>query len=463
MEKIKFIILNQHTIELAEDAKKGDIIDLSNAESIDLSIILDQINNAKDRVYEKKLKENSEILKSVFESKLKEQLANQSLIFEEEKKGKDLEIEKLNTQIIEINKSIEEKITSKEKEISLIKQNEIDNLKEQILNFNNELDKRQQDLEMQYETQIAKLTLGFSEQRNNLETELKDVKHQLETIELNHANQLITSSQAKDLEIQTLSRENEQLKREKLSKNIKIIGEDLENYCLNEFNNVSTYAFKTSTFEKDTIAIKNNGDMKATKGDFIFKVYAEEEKQNLLLGVMCEMKSELLNSENKKKNHEHYKKLNDDRDKKNLDYALLVSELEYQNTDWLIYRVQEYNNMFVVRPPYFTIMLGVLETIALKYKDLKLSKINEELSFKEKNDILNEFEEFKNNLLNNALKNIDSHVKNIRNSAEKIHNEASKILESTRIIVESHLRTVENKINDFKIESLTKRIENITE
>ncbi|ENY68623.1 Hypothetical protein MAU_4120 [Metamycoplasma auris 15026] len=463
MEKIKFIILNHHTIELAEDAKKGDIIDLSNAQSVDLTIILDQINKTKDEVYAKKIKENNQILEAKFNSDLESKLKDQSLKFEQEKKEKDIEIENLKVQINEINKTIEEKLKAKEIEINLKNENYIKNLKDQILSFNEELKKQEDDLQQKHETEIAKLTLSFSEEKTDLKDQLKDAINKLETINLKHKNELITNSQEKDSQIKSLTHENEQLKREKLSKNIKIIGEELENYCLNEFNNVSTYAFKTSTFEKDNIAIRNDNDLKATKGDFIFKVYAEEEKENLLLSAMCEMKSELLNSENKKKNNDHYKKLNDDREKKNLDYALLVSELEYQNTDWLIYRVQEYKNMFVIRPPYFTIMLGVLETIALKYKDLKLNKINQELSLKEKTQILNEFEEFKNNLLNNALKNIDNHVKNIRNSAEKIQTEASKILESTRVIVESHLKTVENKINDFKIESLAKKVEKIKE
>lgn len=170
------------------------------------------------------------------------------------------------------------------------------------------------------------------------------------------------------------------------------------------------------------------------------------------------MKSEQLNSQNKKKNSDHYKKLDDDRSKKNLDYALLVSELEYETNDSLIYRVSDYKNMFVVRPMYFVTVLGVLETIALKYKDLKLNRLQEELSFKEKQDILDEFEEFKNNLLDNALTNIDNKAKEIYKSAENIKNEATKIIKNVDIIVDRHLNTVKNKINGFKINKLVEKI-----
>ncbi|CEA12077.1 hypothetical protein MCCPF38_00720 [Mycoplasma capricolum subsp. capripneumoniae] len=168
---------------------------------------------------------------------------------------------------------------------------------------------------------------------------------------------------------------------------------------------------------------------------------------------MCEMKSEQLNSHNKKKNSDHYKKLDDDRNKKNLDYALLVSALEYDINDSLIYRVNDYKDMFVIRPMYFISFLGVLKTIALKYKDLKLNKLQQEIMFKEKQDILDEFEEFKNNLLDNALKHIDTKVSEINKSAENIKKEANKILEATELVINKHLNTVKNKINNFKIEN----------
>ncbi|WP_429982563.1 DUF2130 domain-containing protein, partial [Mycoplasmopsis bovis] len=96
-----------------------------------------------------------------------------------------------------------------------------------------------------------------------------------------------------------------------------------------------------------------------------------------------------------------------DREKNQLDYALLVSELEYQNSNWLVYRVPEYKNMFVVRPMYFVNMLGVLETIALKYKEITLDKQFKEIIFIEKQKILDEFNDFKDSILDTTLKYIE--------------------------------------------------------
>ncbi|WFQ94213.1 DUF2130 domain-containing protein [Mycoplasma feriruminatoris] len=487
MSNIKFRIIDKYKIELLEDANKGNVIDLSDAYQIDLSIITDQINKQKDLVYLEKLKkekDNWELEKTNQLEKIKSDL-------KDEYNQKNIKSTILISQLQTTNKSLSEKLENIKKDF----QKDLDNNKKiwetnsdkKIQEIKNELlEKNKKDFEqlisqkiklesdikslveqLNSQKELIKLQLenkynkSLNEQKTDLENQIKQLennltqnKHELDNINLKHKNELNELTNTKDNKINELEKDLEFIKREKLTKNIKLIGEELENYCLNQFNQASTFAFKTSTLIKDNMIVKNEDELKGTKGDFIFKVYAEEEKQNLLLSVMCEMKSEQLNSHNKKKNSDHYKKLDDDRNKKNLDYALLVSELESDSNDSLIYRVNEYKDMFVIRPMYFISFLGVLETIALKYKDLKLNRLQQEIMFKEKQDILDEFEEFKNNLLDNALKHIDTKVNEINKSAETIKKEANKILETTELVINKHLNTVRNKINNFKIEKV---------
>lgn len=487
MSNIKFKIIDKNTIELLEDAKKGDIIDLSNGEQIDLSNIQQQIDDHKDQLYLEKLnkekdkwqlesniefekyknqlnKENEEQFKE--NTKLKQENQNLSQTIEKQildfknqlndnkviwQSNTDTQLANLKTKLLEEKQQEFEQITK----YKLKLESDIDSLNKQLENQEKLI---KLEVENNYQKELNKQKEELNKQINELKESLKDKENSLNTIDLNYKNQINEITNNKQNEINNLIKDLEIIKREKLTKNIKLIGEELENYCFNQFNEISTFAFKTSTLIKDNQIVKSEDDLKGTKGDFIFKVYAEEEKQNLLLSVMCEMKSEQLNSQNKKKNSDHYKKLDDDRNKKNLDYALLVSELEYETNDSLIYRVSDYKNMFVVRPMYFITMLGVLETIALKYKDLKLNRLQQELSFKEKQDILDEFEEFKNNLLDNALTNIDNKAKEIYKSAENIKNEASKIIKNVDIIVDRHLNTVKNKINGFKINKVVEKI-----
>ncbi|WFQ92508.1 DUF2130 domain-containing protein [Mycoplasma feriruminatoris] len=487
MSNIKFRIIDKYKIELLEDANKGNVIDLSDAYQIDLSIITDQINKQKDLIYLEKLKkekQNWELEKTNQLEKIKSDL-------KDEYNQKNIKSTILISQLQTTNKSLSEKLenikkdfqkdldnnkkiweTNSDKKIQEIKNELLEKnkkdfeqlisqkikLESDIKSLVEQLNSQKQLIELQLENKYNK---SLNEQKTDLENQIKQLennltqnKHELDNINLKHKNELNELTNTKDNKINELVKDLEFIKREKLTKNIKLIGEELENYCLNQFNQASTFAFKTSTLIKDNMIVKNEDELKGTKGDFIFKVYAEEEKQNLLLSVMCEMKSEQLNSHNKKKNSDHYKKLDDDRNKKNLDYALLVSELESDTNDSLIYRVNEYKDMFVIRPMYFISFLGVLETIALKYKDLKLNRLQQEIMFKEKQDILDEFEEFKNNLLDNALKHIDTKVNEINKSAETIKKEANKILEATELVINKHLNTVRNKINNFKIEKV---------
>ena len=57
--KVKYIVKNQTTLELQENASKGDIIDLTEEISIDTSSIekrlTDEINAVKDKVYAEKI------------------------------------------------------------------------------------------------------------------------------------------------------------------------------------------------------------------------------------------------------------------------------------------------------------------------------------------------------------------------------------------------------------------------
>lgn len=404
---IKFIVKDKKTIELLQDAKKGDQIDLSNAESVDLSFITKEIDEARDRLYNEKIKKEKELLFAQYQ----------------------VNLTKANNELRqELSRTI---IDQKDK---------ITKLELQISNFE---EKHKLDTKV-------KVTEAIQSQNNTiiaLNDKVKDLMYKISLLEVKHKNEISN----KIIEANKLNEQIEKLNRAKLTKNVKVLGEELENYCVNEFNNVSSYAFRTSVLEKYTTAIKAEGESKGSKGDFIFKVYAEEERKTPLLGVMCEMKTELESSVHKQKNQDHYKKLDSDREKKQLDYALLVSELEYQNSNWLVYRVPEYKNMFVVRPMYFVTMLGVLETIALKYKEITLDKQFKEISFIEKQKILDEFNDFKDSILDTTLKYIEAKVSEINKSAENIKKEAHKILTASEIIINSHLNTVKNKINSFSI------------
>ena len=247
-------------------------------------------------------------------------------------------------------------------------------------------------------------------------------------------------------ELSELETELANIKREKSTRSIQKIGSELETWCEEEFKNASLYGFKNSSFIKDTEIIDS------TKGDYVFKVFSQSDKNIIITSAMLEMKSESTAGKTKQKNSDHYKKLDDDRKKKRLEYAILVSELEYHNeTDAPIFLVPDYEKMFVVRPPFFLTLLGIIETIGLKYEEIISKEVKKEITFKEARLILDEFNSFKDDIIDMQIRLINNKLIEIQSSADSIISHANKIIDANNVITNTHLRTIINKITNFNI------------
>ena len=153
------------------------------------------------------------------------------------------------------------------------------------------------------------------------------------------------------------------------------------------------------------------------------------------------------------------KQLDKNRVKKECKYAILVSTVESDKpNDLPMFKVNEYKDMYVVRPQYFITFLSIVASLTLKFKDLYLEKQKELMVFKDSEEILNEFEEMKNNLLDKQLKYMENEILKINDAATKIKQQADKIFESTEKIAVSYLVSIKNKIEGFNINKIVKKI-----
>ncbi len=420
MKKLKVIVKDKTTLMLEESGQIGDIIDLTNLMTIDQNPILEAIKRGTDTAYT-----------TYFEMQAKHLEMEHELEITRVKNALTLETQTLKEQLAALQANKEAAITIAKQEAELAMRHEIDVKEHQIAELKHQLDQNE------------------GEHRLQLEYHVKT--HELDLVKLEKEQLLKTDNLVAELEV---------LRRERAMRNVKKIGEDLEGWCYEQFKTVSIFGFKTSTFEKDNEVMRLQGETKGTKGDYIFKVYSIKEPKTLLTSAMIEMKSEALESEHKKRNQDHYKKLDEDRRRKGLEYAILISELEYNTeADAPIFIVPDYDNMLVVRPAYFITLLGIIESIGLKYSELVTKRELEKISFKDAQMILDDFREFKDNLLENSLKNIAKQLEMIKDKAMKIASDANAILQATNIITTTHLETVINKINNFSIQIITKRIE----
>ncbi len=235
----------------------------------------------------------------------------------------------------------------------------------------------------------------------------------------------------------------------KVRQSTKMIGESLEQHCLNEFNTIRMTAFPTAYFEKD------NDAKTGSKGDFIFRENTEDGIE--LVSIMFEMKNEADETKTKHKNEDFFKELDKDRKEKNCEYAVLVSTLEmdneYYNTG-IVDVSYKYPKMYVIRPQLFIPMITLIRNASLnslQYKrEIKVMK-------EEQLDIFNfqeNLEAFKTGF-NKNFKDASERFQDAINGIDKTIDQLEKIKKAL-LTSEKHLTAANNKIEDVTIKKLTK-------
>ena len=394
---------NKSEFYLEQDAKKGDYICLQDIGAFSTDYIKEQFDTKINEIANERITEKLIIEKKNWENE-----------FRVSKEFTDLNHELLNTK----------------KELNLINENH----QQKIDSLNNlkkmEIEKAVQNESLNQEKKISELMnkINISLIETNKDKESKEAIHQAE---INNFNTIIESQK------------NEIDRRE--NKNIKLIGEDFEKWIESEFDRHFPISDK-SKLEKTTKPIGG------TKPDFEFKVFGDN--QEILGTATIEAKTETISG--KTKNSSHYEKLDRDRNNLNSEYAILVSELEPENT-FLIKKVPEYKNMFVIRPAYLMTFLSLIQYISYEKQGVK--KL--ELKFKDKQDSEKEFEEMRSEILENSIKHINTKCNEINDEVSKIKKSADKIQEAINLVLERHLSTVKTKIENFRIESIKNRIEKI--
>lgn len=467
MSKITDItIIDSHTIKLNNDAKAGDIIDLLDINNIDMSIITKKIEEQKDIEYNRRLdslKREAELTqaKKISEAVEKALFENTQLKRELELKEKTLKIEIEAQFQIEKNNLLHQIETFK---------NEVKNIE---LSKRNEIDLAIKKKELELKDKINELNNQIKELKQDKDTAIKDIEHQteLKIAELENTNKAIEEKTKSDLQLAMAQKDKEfreaiqnqqetinKLKLEKSNLNVKRMGEELEKWVDQEYQIDALNGFDNCEWQKDNQVVKN------TKADYIYRVFAtNEKKQNeLLTSVAIEVKSENPETINKRKNTEFYQKLHEDRENKQCEYALLVSELEWDVVnDAPIRKVPDYDKMYMVRPQYFMVFIHIVTALGMKFKDGLLDKNRIDEAFRDTKEILADFEGMKNDILDKSIRYILDRVNDIEDSASKIIQEGRKVLDSAKVIKETHLQTVINKITSFKINKITRNIKDL--
>lgn len=247
----------------------------------------------------------------------------------------------------------------------------------------------------------------------------------------------------------------ERLKDMKAKLSVKLVGETLEQHCQNEFNAVRTGQFPYAYFEKDNEAIKEEDESKGTKGDFIYRDF-DAPGGTEIISIMFEMKDEQDVSTNKRTVESHLDKLDKDRKKKGLEYAVLVTLLEADNDLYnrgIVDLSYKYDKMFVIRPQFFLPLVSMLKSANLKAVDAK----RQLLAMQEQNIDITNFEESMEDFKQAFGRNYELAGRRFSEAIEGI-DKTIKQLEKTKASLlssENNLRLANDKAQYLSIKRLT--------
>lgn len=352
------------------------------------------------------------------------------------------------------------------------KEDEINKLKNQLAAQNNELnnmkDKSAAELKIalsEKEQQITQLKSTIDANKSKTELEIKTALQEKDSLIADLQNKLKLEKSESQLRETNLKQQYDiQLKAKdetiafykdfKAKESTKQIGEDLEQYCLSEFNKNRAIGFQNAYFEKDNEVSKTSG----SKGDFIFRDFSGEGDDKIeFISIMFEMKNQADETATKHKNEDFFKELDKDRNEKNCEYAVLVSMLEedndYYNTG-IVDVSYKYPKMYVIRPQFFIQLITILRNAALNSLEYK----REIAQIKNQNIDITNFESDLNLFKDKFLNNVDLAMRQHSSAIDEI-DKAIKTLQKIKDLFEksdNNLRLANNKLEDLTIKKLTR-------
>ena len=378
-----------------------------------------------DEELKKREKEYSEKLKTELKLvKAKAESDNNKILSE-----KDREIDQLKA-----------KLEGKDKENELVTREAVDELQAKLVEKENlilRLDAEIKNKETENQLNLSKALEKKSEEILELKANAEAMKESYRK-ELSDKDELI--AYYKDF---------------KAKQSTKMIGEDLEQHCLYEFNRVRPL-FRNAYFEKD------NDASQGSKGDFIFRDKDDEGTE--IVSIMFEMKNEADTTATKHKNEDFLAKLDKDRKEKNCEYAVLVSLLEMDNdlyNEGIVDMSHRYEKMYVIRPQNFIPIITLLRNAnlnSLSYKKQLVALRDQDMDYKNFENNMNAFKSAFAKNYELASRKFQDAIDDIDKTIKALEKTKADLLSSDR-----NLRLANDKAQDLSIRKLTKNAPSVAE
>ncbi len=361
----------------------------------------------------------------------------------------DIEKEELDKRVKErvgeIEKTYKAQYELEANKMKTAQDNLINELNSQIKLLKEKLSSSNKDVEIA----VTKAVETLKGDLNAKELELAHMKSQLDS--LMKDSDISTQKLKEQYEFQLKAKDEEikHWKEFRIGDSTKDIGESLEQYCHDKFDEIRAIAYPNAYFEKDNEVIGG------TKGDFVFRDYSDEDSEHETVSIMFEMKNQKEDGDTK--NESHLKKLDSDRQKKKCEYAVLVSTLEPESNLYnagIVDVSHKYPKMFVVRPQFFLTIIGLIKNMAKTRFEYKKQVIQYQ---RENIDITN-FE----NAVRVVAQKISDDYENAGKQYDKVEKMCDDMIKKLTDLKEvfrlgkKWIGTAQNQLPELEIRKLTK-------
>ena len=361
----------------------------------------------------------------------------------------DIAGEEVERRVKEQAKALQDKFNA---ELALAKNKAEQNSSDELAKLKSQIEVLQERLknsDSKVELEVNKVKSESKDKLNEKEQEIIRLKDELKSAEQNNALKISGINEQHKEEIRMKDEQIAFYKDLKTRMSTKLVGETLEQHCLNQFNSIRMSAFPNAYFEKD------NDASSGSKGDFIFKENTEEGAE--LVSIMFEMKNENDTTATKHKNEDFFKELDKDRNEKKCESAVLVSmlepESEYYNAG-IVDVSYRYPKMYVVRPQCFIPFITLIRNAALassEYKNQLVLARNQNLDVSRFEEELDNFKERFAENYNRASERFAKAIEEIDKTIDHLNKVKEGLVGADR-----NLRLANDKAQDLTVKKLTK-------
>ena len=425
--------------------KCGNVFSVDEA---DYAAIVNQVRNAEfDAEIQRRMNEVQERNKA--EQELVREKARQT--FQAQLNQKELELGNKDAEIQRLKSDKDNEIARLKSQLESIEAQK----KNELTTALAEKDRKIAELNTTIAQNDGKLQLAVLEERNKAQQAVQakdtEISQLRSAVELEKREAQINEASLIKQHEEQLRLKQEQIdyyKDLKAKMSTKMVGETLEQHCNFEFEQYIRPLMPNAYFNKD------NDASAGTKGDFIFR---DSEDGVEYISIMFEMKNENDTTATKHKNEDFLKKLDDDRQKKGCEFAVLVSLLEADNELYntgIVNKSHLYPKMYVIRPQFFVPFINLL--VQASKKSLEYKK--QLLQVKEKEVDVTNFEKELETFKNKFGENYRRASMKFKDAIQEIDNAIAELVQVKENLLgsENNLRLANEKAEKLNIKRLTK-------